>query len=143
MNIYAPVESIMSKHSIITVKPTDTLTKVKEIFASHSFHHLPVVGNGEIKGIVSKSDFLLFQRKTFDEWEKKVESRRLENFVVRDIMVERIAVIEPKNSIATALKIFRENRFHAIPIIEDGTLVGIVTTHDIVVKLLENDTSRI
>lgn len=139
MNIYAAVESIMCKKSIVTANANDELTKVKEIFDNHSFHHLPIVENGLIKGIVSKSDFLLFQRQTFNEWDKKLEKRRLENFQVKDIMVDRIAILEPKSSIDSALKIFKENRFHAIPIIEDEKLVGIVTTHDIIVKLLDKD----
>ena len=36
-----------------------------------------------------------------------------------------------------------ENLFHAIPIVEDGKLTGILTTLDIIKVLVEEDNARI
>lgn len=39
--------------------------------------------------------------------------------------------LDPDDSIGLAIDIFLANKFHALPIVEDGALLGIVTTHDL------------
>jgi len=51
------VEDIMTKR-IVTVGFEDTLSTVKEIFDTVKFHHLLVVEDGELQGIVSDRDLL-------------------------------------------------------------------------------------
>ena len=49
MNLFAPVSSLMTNHHLlVTVGPEEPLTKVKEIFDTHTFHHIPVVRFHEI-----------------------------------------------------------------------------------------------
>ena len=38
--------------------PGDLLTKARELFESTGIHHIPVVDNGQLVGILSASDFL-------------------------------------------------------------------------------------
>ena len=39
--------------------------------------------------------------------------------------------LEPDDTIGLAADIFLANKFHALPVVEDERLVGIVTTHDL------------
>jgi CBS domain-containing protein len=39
--------------------------------------------------------------------------------------------LDPDDSIGLAADIFLANKFHALPIVEDGVLVGLVTSHDL------------
>ena len=55
---------------LVTISPTDNLSTVKEIFESHSFHHLPVVELNKPVGIISRSKFfgyLMGLKHHFDE----------------------------------------------------------------------------
>jgi CBS domain-containing protein len=36
-----------------------------------------------------------------------------------------------------ALEVFKENLFHALPVVEEGNLVGIITTYDIISRLAD------
>jgi len=137
MNIFAPISSIMTDHKhLITVDPEDTITKVKEIFESHKFHHIPVVHFREIVGIVSRSDFEHFMGgASHYEEDRFVNELRLERTKVADIMIRRLGKVAPDDRINVALEIFLINRFHALPVVEDGDLVGILTPFDIMEAL--------
>lgn len=137
MDVLAPISKIMSK-DLITVSEKDKLSVVKEIFEKHNIHHIPVVRFKSIVGIISKSDYLYFVRGfTQNEEDKFVNESRLKAYTADEIMTTGMAKVEPADRINVALEIFSINRFHAIPVVDNDELVGIVTTHDIICALSE------
>jgi acetoin utilization protein AcuB len=137
MDVLAPISQIMTTH-LITVSEKDKLTVVKEIFDKHNIHHIPVVRFRSIVGIISKTDYLFFVRGfTQNEEDKFVNESRLKAYTADEIMTTGMAKVEPTDRIDVALEIFKINRFHAIPVVKDGELVGIITTHDIIRALAE------
>lgn len=135
MNTFAPVSSIMTEH-LITVNPEDNLLRVKEIFDEHKFHHLPVVRFKEIVGIISRSDFDHFIGRNVKDEDRFIDHVRLQRVTAEDIMTKGMAKLEPDDRINVALEVFSINRFHALPVIKEGELVGIVTPYDIIRALL-------
>ncbi len=135
MNILAPVSTIMSS-KLHTVNPSDKLVKVKELFDTFKIHHIPVVKFKEIVGIVSKTDLLYFMRGYhLNDEDRFVNEARLRAFTAEEIMTKGMAKIGPHDRISVALEIFLANRFHAIPVVENDELVGIVTTFDVIKAL--------
>ncbi len=137
MDVLAPISQIMSKE-LITVSEKDKLTVVKEIFEKYNIHHIPVVRFKSIVGIISKTDYLYFVRGfTQNEEDRFINESRLKAYTADEIMTTGMAKVEPADRINVALEIFKINRFHAIPVVENDELVGIVTTHDIISALSE------
>ncbi len=137
MNLFNPISSIMTKNPIC-IGANETLAVAEKMFREHKIHHLPVLAEGKLVGMVSKSDFLFF-RHGFAKNEKKLEDEvRLNNYTARDIMTTKLGKMEPTEKINVALEVFRENLFHAIPIVEGDTIVGIVTTFDIIDHLAKD-----
>jgi predicted transcriptional regulator len=54
----------------------------------------------------------------------------LENLVA-EIMTTNVVAIEPQNSIATAIRLMRQGQLRRLPVVENGALVGIVTSGDL------------
>jgi acetoin utilization protein AcuB len=52
-------------------------------------------------------------------------------------MTTRLGKVAPDDRINVALEIFIINRFHALPVVEDGDLVGIITPFDIMKALAD------
>jgi acetoin utilization protein AcuB len=48
-----------------------------------------------------------------------------------------LCTLEPGDSLEVAIEIFRENLFHAIPIVEEDELAGILTPIDILNLLIQ------
>lgn len=138
MNLLNKVSSVMST-DLITISEDEPLTKVEEIFRKNMIHHIPVVHTSRLVGIVSKSDYLFFKRGFNDQTtDKKIDLFRLKTHTVGDIMTKGIATMQYDEKINIALEIFKENLFHAIPIMEDDRLVGILSTYDIVKQLADD-----
>ncbi|MDX1940917.1 MAG: CBS domain-containing protein [Saprospiraceae bacterium] len=135
MNILAPVKAIMTT-KLITVAPADKVKDVKEIFDQHPIHHIPVVRYKEIIGLISKTDFLHFMRGfTKNDEDRFVDEARLRAYTAEEIMTKGLAKLSPNDRINVALEIFLVNRFHAIPVVDNNELVGILTTFDIIKAL--------
>jgi acetoin utilization protein AcuB len=132
MNVLVPISSIMSS-KLHTVNPEDSLMVVKEIFDNYNIHHIPVVRYKHIEGIVSKTDFLHFLHAfKGSEMDKFIDETRLRSWRAEEIMTKGLAKVESTDPIRTALEVFLVNRFHAIPVVDNDELVGIVTTFDII-----------
>lgn len=141
MNIIAPVSTIMTT-KLITVNPLDNLEIVKRLFTENNIHHLPVVRGQEIIGIVSSTDFNHFLRGfARDKGDEMTENLRLQTWKAEDIMTSKLAKLEATDPIRTALEVFKTNRIHALPVVEGGKLVGIVTTYDIITLLAKEPTT--
>lgn len=120
---------------VITLHPEDTMDKVKKIFEGNNIHHIPIVDRGRVVGIISKTDYLkllhgftLFKTSKSDSYNAAI----LRSLLVREVMTQQVAKLNPEDSLETAVGFFRENLFHALPVVNnEGELVGIVTTYDL------------
>ena len=132
MNLLSPLSTIMTKN-LITLSPEDELIKVRDVFEKQRIHHIPVIQDNELVGMVSKSDYLFFLRGFANKsTDLKLERFRLKTHHVKELMTTKLAKLGPDQKINVALEIFKENLFHAVPIVDNNGLVGIVTTWDII-----------
>ncbi len=115
-----------------TVKPDDLLSGARELFEAHSIHHLPVVEDGALVGILSASDFLKLH--LLDKGSPSLSGAR-----VRHVMHRNPVVISTDATLRDAAEKLAVGEFHALPVIDDdGELVGIVTTSDLLEYLLQH-----
>ena len=119
------VWEIMSQQ-VTSVLPNTPAEDLVQFFEERSFHHLPVINtDGLVLGIVSSEDLIRMER---------LASSRpvtMPPLVARQIMTKYPISIAPDEPVSLAIDIFLENKFHALPVVEDNRLVGIITTHDI------------
>lgn len=142
MNILSSVSKIMSTN-LITLSPNSSIAEASKIFQENRIHHIPILSNQELVGIISKSDFLFFRKGFLNtEADEQLEKIRMNNYQVSYIMTTGMAKLESTSKINVALEIFKKNIFHAIPVVDNEKLVGIVTTFDII-NHLANDKSAV
>jgi len=115
-----PISSIMTTE-LITAGPDDALSVIRNILTKHRIHHVPVVEDRKLVGLVT----------TYDLFKHEFDPNKLNTLKVRDIMTRKLATLEPNDKIGSAAEIFLEHLFHAVPIVEDGILRGIVTSFDV------------
>lgn len=143
MDFTAPVSRFMTR-KLVTVIPGDRLTVVKEIFDKQRIHHIPVVKFTTLVGLISKMDFIHFTKgHAVAPNDEMMEKELLEKYTAEDIMTKGIATLGSGERMNVALQVLSENLFHAIPIVDDGQLVGMLTTLDIIKVLVEEDNARI
>src|SRR5688500_9851300 len=54
----------------------------------------------------------------------------------REIMSESVTYLEPTHTVADAAQTMASDDFGALPVCQDGKLVGVVTDRDLVVRVL-------
>ena len=140
-----PVKEYMTTDLII-IKSNTPLEEAKVIFDTNSIHHLPVVNDdNQLEGIISKSDLLLLM-----DWGTKYDlssSKRKNAFLLKsnlaiDLMEENVVTILPDDMMEKCYDIFKENYFHAIPVVnDDRILLGLITTYDLLVAAYSSQMS--
>lgn len=132
-----PVSAIMTKH-VIKLNVNDDLTKAESLFKKHHIRHIPVVNGNSILGMLSYTDLLRISfADAVDEDEKSVDVTVYNMFSVEQVMARNLVKVSPDTSIKEVAEILSKKEFHALPVVEDELLVGIVTTTDLIKYLID------
>lgn len=116
------IKEIMTRN-LVTAHPSNSLGQIKGIFDRMEFHHLPIVEDGnKLIGIISQVDM--------DRFHDLIQNNNL-HATAEDILTKFPMSLDQDDTIGLAADIFLANKFHAIPVVEDGELLGLITTHDI------------
>lgn len=130
-----PVSHIMTKNPK-TVHVGQKLSEVRELLIQGGFHHMPVVNGKKLVGIISATDIL---RVSYDyDADTRGNDAVLDHTrTITDVMQAEPMTLGATASIRSAAQVFSKNWFHALPVVEDEELVGIVTTTDLMQYLLD------
>ncbi|QBN18735.1 CBS domain-containing protein [Flavobacterium nackdongense] len=132
-----PVSTIMTKN-VVKLNVSDTLTKAESLFKKHHIRHIPVVKDKLIIGMLSYTDLLRISfADELDDEENTIDITIYNMFSVEQVMTKNLTTIFPETTIKEAAEILSKNEFHALPVIENGALVGIVTTTDLIKYLID------
>ncbi len=136
MTTKAPVSSIMTKNLIIA-DISDDLRHVSTLLKRNHIRHIPVVSGDKLVGIVSKSDILRLSFGDIYEGREQADDTIFDLLKLEQVMVSDPKTVETNDTIRTVAEIFAHEEFHALPVVEGGKIVGIVSTTDIIKYLLE------
>ncbi|WP_439152951.1 CBS domain-containing protein [Winogradskyella sp.] len=123
-----PISSIMTQN-VDCVSPKQKLVDVKHIYEKKKFHHhIPVTENGKLVGMLSLIDFM---------YHIKGAGLNDDNPIYNELSVKDIMTVKPyticgDTAITKVAEELSKGRYRAIPIVENKTLVGIVSTADII-----------
>lgn len=133
----APVTTIMTQN-VVTLNKSDSLEKAEKLFKKHHIRHIPVVSGGAIIGMLSYTDLLRisFADSAFEE-EDYVDSIVYNMFTIEQVMVKKIVSVKSSNTIKEVAEILAKSEFHALPVVDNNILFGIVTTTDLINYLLK------
>lgn len=132
MNIEASISTIMTKE-VECVSPTQLILDIKHIYEKRKFHHhIPVVENDKLVGIVSLVDFMRnISNATLND-----DDEVYHTLTVQDIMTKSPVSVGSDTSIREVAKELEKGQFHAMIIADDEKVVGIVSTSDLIRYLL-------
>ncbi|MCB0600692.1 MAG: CBS domain-containing protein [Saprospiraceae bacterium] len=137
MNVNAPVSDYMS-YPLYSVQPEDPLKLAQDLFQEHQIHHLLVTEEDRLMGILSYGDLLyLLNRMDNDGFEAYRNQVRLKNYKVNEIMSSKVITLQKDEPLLHALNLFLDKRINALPVMDGDKLVGIITTRDIIKKLVK------
>jgi len=108
----------------ITIDQHDKLSKAKAIMTAGNFRRVPVVDHGRLVGILTERDLQKY-------------SGFLESTRVTAAMRTSLVTVTPYNTVEDAARLMLKHKIGGLPIVAGGTLVGIITTTDLLKAFLD------
>ncbi len=130
-----PISKIMTS-DILTANHTHSLKEVDALLKENNIHHLPVVSGEELIGMISKSDLdrISFISEYGDE---SVKTQVFDGLSIEQVMTKSVQSLQPEDTIKEAAEILSTNEFHALPVVSENKVVGIVTSRDLMKFMIE------
>lgn len=122
---------------LITLSLHDDLFKAEKLFRENHIRHIPVTKNRHIVGMLSLTDLKRISfLDSYDANEIKIDNTIYNMLSIEQIMVKNPIKVNSSITIKSVVEILSKNEFHALPVVDNDILVGIVTTTDILNYLL-------
>ena len=132
-----PVSQIMTT-DVVTLTTKDDLVTAEETFKKNRIRHIPIVQGDSILGILSYTDLMRISfADAIDEHEQDVDTMVYNMFSIEQVMVKDVVSVPSTATIKEVAQFLTQKEFHALPVVDEGKLVGIVTTTDLIRYLLE------
>ncbi|MEP2935190.1 MAG: CBS domain-containing protein [Gilvibacter sp.] len=127
------VVDIMTK-DVVSIAPNQDILDVKHIYEKKEFHHhIPVIDNEKLVGMISLVDFMYHISGAGLSDDNKV----YKTLKVKDIMMPQPFSLNTDASVNDVAAVLSKGRYHAVPILENDKLVGIVSTADVIKHFLQ------
>lgn len=136
-------QDIMS-HDLVTIGPDTTLGEIADLFRKHRFTSLPVVRSDmSFLGVIfqmhliseARDEALRLDRRYRVALRRMLDGERQRPMKAGDIMSVAVPRATTKTPIGALLPIMADGDIDAVPIVEHGKIVGIVTRADLVAAL--------
>ena len=108
----------------VTITLLDTLSNAQSLMERDGFRQLPVVEKGVLVGMLSDRDL-------------HAHSGYLDRTKVDAAMTERLITVAPTDTAAHVARLLLEQRINAVPVVDSGRLVGIVSRSDLLRLLID------
>ncbi len=125
------------RRSLVSVTQSDTLDHALTTLKRFHIRHLPVVKGDRVVGIVSDRDVKKAAPSPFD-YPTAEEFRAFTSAVtIKDIMTKEVVTVAPLTPIEEAASLMSQKRIGALPVVQDGRLVGMLTETDVLDVITE------
>jgi Predicted transcriptional regulator, contains C-terminal CBS domains len=134
------VRNWMTPHPF-TITPQTTLRKARQLLVDHRIRYLPVVHKDKLVGLVTWPDINRAESEGTGSLRLYGWNRMMERPIAQEFMSDAVITISPNAPLGEAAQLMLEHQIGALPVVEDGKLVGIITETDISLSILHPDSA--
>jgi CBS domain-containing protein len=119
---------------VYIINADEPVSHARKLMLRYRIGTLPVLNEGKMVGIVTKSDIGNRLAQAEPLWRR----RPIDQIPIKLLMTETVITIYPEASITQATTLMLENGIHNVPVVKNGNIVGIVTRTDLMHYVAEN-----
>jgi CBS domain-containing protein len=119
---------------VFIINADEPVSHARKLMLKHRIGTLPVLNEGKMVGIVTKSDISNRLAQAEPLWRR----RPIDQIPIKLLMTEAVITIYPEASISQAATLMLENGIHNVPVVKNSNIVGIVTRTDFMRHVAEN-----
>lgn len=126
-----PVSQVMTSH-VRTVDIDAPLSDVRRVLSEGGFHHVPVVDDGVLVGMVSTSDLLRVYRAGAATTPEEIDDLLDRSATLADTMSTELVTLRADDPVERAIDRIADGALHSVLVLDaERRLVGIVTDTDL------------
>ena len=119
---------------IWSVPPTNTVFEAIQVMADKRAGALLVMDGTKLEGVISERDYAR---------EVIIKGRSSKKTLVSEIMSSNVITVAPTDSVQNALEVMTEHHIRHLPIVDNTTVVGVVSIGDLVKDVISMQQSII
>ena len=112
---------------VYVIEPAENVARARNLMFRHGISRLLVVANDMLTGIITKKDLAYRLRQSEPSWRR----RPIDQIPVSVLMVADPITIAPDTTIRDVARLMVNEGVSSLPVVEEGTLIGIVTKSDL------------
>jgi len=123
---------------VITLNQNDSIIDAIKLFKEKKLRHIPITTkSGTVEGILSDRDVLHYLSGINNEYTKDNTPVKM-NDNVRRLMTTEVLTASADTDVRYISRLFVEQRIGAMPIVENGNIIGLITRSDILNAVMKN-----
>lgn len=117
----------------IVIAASATVREALELLESAPIRHLPVISDGTLVGVLSDRDVRPWRQALWDSYEGEASAAGTAALAqpVSGLMSTDVVFLAPERPITDAVDVMLDFQVGAVPVVQDGTPVGIVSYVDL------------
>ena len=116
-----------SGRGIFSVTPNTTVLDALKYMSDKNIGAVLVMDQGKLAGIFSERDYA---RKVV------LQGRSSQTTTVSEVMVSKLITVEAEQALDVCMQLMTDHRIRHLPVLDKGTLVGIISIGDVVRQMI-------
>ena len=130
------IDKIMSR-KVVSVDMDDMLKDIREIFEHVRFHHILVLENDRLVGIISDRDLLKAVSPYVNTQSERPRDAATMRKRAHQIMTRKPVTISVDGTVLEAIRSLMDEKVSCLPVLDkDGSVAGILTWRDILKAII-------
>jgi CBS domain-containing protein len=127
-----PISTVMTT-DVVSIDLDQPLSDAYHALQGAPYHHIPVMDGDRPVGMISSTDVLKLVYDVEGASDKMLTSMLDHQFTIEDAMTPDLVTLPESATVHDAAELLADGRRHSVLVVSvDGSLVGIVTTTDLV-----------
>ena len=131
----SPISEIITKN-LVTANVTDGLKEISGLLKTNNIRHIPIVSGDKLVGIISKTDIMRLSFGDIYEGQENADEAIFDMLTTAQVMVNSPTTVNAHDTIKEVAELMSSVEFHALPVLDEGKIVGIISTTDLIKYLL-------
>lgn len=117
--------------NVIALQAGQHLREALLVMRKNSIRHLPVLEEGKLVGILTDRDVTRATPSAMSGADLETFNNVVDSTLIKQVMTRNPYAVTPSTPLRDAVKVLHDRKYGALPVVEGGRLVGIITVMDL------------